>query len=260
MPPCPCTDYRPKVDQNRLRAQLLAAGRVNARASDLYDEIVNALSTTIRDLCETRGILVTPDLRMPALMALWLADSVSAIAASDGAGETFDELYGLTGRIEKVIDRPEPPRFVGPCPSPRERPDGRARECGTALRARRQDTHVRCPVCKSLHNIESLTDQLVNRTAYHRYSLATIYRILVATAPDDQPMVPRSTFYAWCKKAREDGRLKIKGYQRPKANPDDPNELSRIVINRHSAADEPLYLVSDVRRVVNEKPARKVRA
>ncbi|WP_423487911.1 hypothetical protein [Mycobacteroides sp. PCS013] len=40
----------------------LALGRVNGRASDELDRIHNALSTTIRDMCETRGIEV-PEFR-----------------------------------------------------------------------------------------------------------------------------------------------------------------------------------------------------
>ncbi|WP_074379026.1 hypothetical protein, partial [Mycobacteroides abscessus] len=40
----------------------LALGRVNGRASDELDRIRNALSTTIRDMCETRGLEV-PEFR-----------------------------------------------------------------------------------------------------------------------------------------------------------------------------------------------------
>nr|WP_286143818.1 hypothetical protein [Mycobacterium sp. D16R24] len=40
----------------------MALGRVNGRASDELDRIRNPLSTTIRDMCETRG-LEAPEFR-----------------------------------------------------------------------------------------------------------------------------------------------------------------------------------------------------
>lgn len=55
----------PKDHRDRHQAALwhaLALGRVNGRASDELDRIGNALSTTIRDMCETRGIEV-PEFR-----------------------------------------------------------------------------------------------------------------------------------------------------------------------------------------------------
>lgn len=57
-----------KDQRDRHRVALwhaLALGRVNGRASDELDRIHNALSTTIRDMCETRGIEV-PEFRTRA--------------------------------------------------------------------------------------------------------------------------------------------------------------------------------------------------
>lgn len=60
-------DTTPTARDHRDRHQAalwhaLALGRVNGRASDELDRIGNALSTTIRDMCETRGIEV-PEFR-----------------------------------------------------------------------------------------------------------------------------------------------------------------------------------------------------
>ncbi|WP_078324474.1 hypothetical protein [Mycobacteroides salmoniphilum] len=55
----------PRDHRDRHQAALwhaLALGRVNGRASDELDRIGNALSTTIRDMCETRGLDV-PEFR-----------------------------------------------------------------------------------------------------------------------------------------------------------------------------------------------------
>ncbi|AMT73976.1 hypothetical protein ABG82_18960 [Mycobacteroides immunogenum] len=59
------TTPTPRDHRDRHQAALwhaLALGRVNGRASDELDRIGNALSTTIRDMCETRGIEV-PEFR-----------------------------------------------------------------------------------------------------------------------------------------------------------------------------------------------------
>lgn len=59
------TTPTPRDHRDRHQAALwhaLALGRVNGRASDELDRIGNALSTTIRDMCETRGLQV-PEFR-----------------------------------------------------------------------------------------------------------------------------------------------------------------------------------------------------
>lgn len=59
------TTPTPRDHRDRHQAALwraLALGRVNGRASDELDRIGNALSTTIRDMCETRGLEV-PEFR-----------------------------------------------------------------------------------------------------------------------------------------------------------------------------------------------------
>ncbi len=59
------TTPTPRDHRERHQAALwhaLALGRVNGRASDELDRIGNALSTTIRDMCETRGLEV-PEFR-----------------------------------------------------------------------------------------------------------------------------------------------------------------------------------------------------
>lgn len=59
------TTPTPRDRRDRHQAALwhaLALGRVNGRASDELDRIRNALSTTIRDMCETRGLDV-PEFR-----------------------------------------------------------------------------------------------------------------------------------------------------------------------------------------------------
>lgn len=73
--------------RDRYRSALwhaLALGRVNGRASDELDRIHNALSTTIRDMCETRGIEV-PEFRARAVTPASEPDAAPP-AAPDIAG------------------------------------------------------------------------------------------------------------------------------------------------------------------------------
>ncbi|BBZ09880.1 hypothetical protein [Mycobacterium branderi] len=49
-------------------------------------------------------------------MARTLADNVTAIAAHQDAGRCYREIQKLIDDIEYRINRPKPPRFLGPCP------------------------------------------------------------------------------------------------------------------------------------------------
>lgn len=82
-------DTTPTARDHRDRHQAalwhaLALGRVNGRASDELDRIHNALSTTIRDMCETRGIEV-PGFR---------ARVVTPASEPDAAASTVSDVVG----------------------------------------------------------------------------------------------------------------------------------------------------------------------
>lgn len=237
---------------------------VNLKASGLLNEVHTVLSRWCRDISESRAVRwipvqsVEPGFygplrrgwrRLPkgyvatsADMATWLAVHVHAIACSEDAGMCYYEVGQVIAKIEKAINRPVPPRFIGPCPTI---VDDHRRECGVRLTARREAVEVRCPSCKVTHSVQELNLRLINQTAYMKYKLADIYRIL-SEAGEDVPK--RSTFYDWCSSARKDGRLKIRGYERPNG---------RTVINRHSEADQELFWVADVRIAINERRAAK---
>ncbi len=73
----------PRDHRDRHQAALwhaLALGRVNGRASDELDRIGNALSTTIRDMCETRGLDVPEFRTRPRPLAV--DESESAVPAT----------------------------------------------------------------------------------------------------------------------------------------------------------------------------------
>lgn len=257
---CRCTDYKPVADQAKLRAQFLATGRVNARASERLDAVRNTLATTIRHLCETRSIrLVMPSFIGPLRpgeargphrnvgdYARWLAVNVAAIACDETAGETFAEIEGHQKAIERIVNRPIPMRFLGKCPTWNE---GTRRACGTELQCREGDLQVTCRACRQTHNTDRL--QLLMMSDLERKKL-TISQILKLRLPDEYQISER-TLRRWRKPGPkgEPPRLRPCGYRRADG---------REVINRHSEDDEPLFRWSDVTRLRGEKPERKVKA
>lgn len=149
-------EARRQREQNALR-KLLAAGGVNERASALHADITNMLTSWIRDLCEDRGVEWVGPGRI-ADMCAWLNLNFTAIAGHPAADEFSAEVDEHLGHIRRLINRPEPPRFIGPCPSPvnhthdndcqRQHPH----PCGTALRAPRKATTATCPECSTTHD------------------------------------------------------------------------------------------------------------
>lgn len=149
---------------NKLRRdRLLAAGRVNAKASRLQAAATNTLTTWVRHLCETRGIDVP---RMTAAeCAQWLAKHSHAIASDEAAKECHDDIVDLTDRIRRIVNRPSPPVFCGPCPTlltDEERAklidDGEEdrEECHTRLYAPPKADQVTCPRCGFEYDVKEL--------------------------------------------------------------------------------------------------------
>ena len=159
LPECDDLDEaRRQREQNALR-KLLAAGGVNERASSLHANIANMLTTWIRDLCEARGINWDGRGRVGDMCA-WLHLHIDTIANHEAADEFCDELDEHLGHIRRLINRPEPPRFVGPCPAPHPELSGRA--CNLELRAHRKATRVTCTQCGTDHDIDEVGRQLLD--------------------------------------------------------------------------------------------------
>lgn len=198
----------------------LAAGRVNARASRQYDKIQNSLSTTIRDMCETRGmILVAPSLIGPlraheirgpgstaAGMARWLAKHVHAIASQDGAEVFCDEMSDATKAIERIVNRPPPHRSLGPCitdPAPDDVLDKRREDgdyqtrCNMELTAGHKAKSVTCPQCKATHeDVEAVVSQNFKEMGGMNFTIRQLVDVVLPKL--DEP-VPQRTLERWVK-------------------------------------------------------------
>lgn len=203
------------------------------QASTLLHAARNTLSTIVRDVCETRGVPV-PRLDVAAC-ASWCAQHVHSLACDESAGQWKRDVDGLVKRIEKVIDRPTPPRFCGPCIHYVEHD----RHCGRLLYARRDAIEITCKACHTTHNIERLSINLENRIGVMRFTSAEV--LLIMESYFDS-RIPERTWRRW----RKEGRVRVRGYKRP----DNPNGTRGAMgLHRRSDADEPLYRLAEVRKV-----------
>lgn len=242
--PCVCVNYRPAADQATMRVQLLAAGRVNARAADLYDEIRTTLSTWVRDVCETHGI-EAPALRTATGTARWLTERVSAIAAGEGAAECLRDVQTAIERTERMANRPVRRVWLGDCPHYHDRTE---QTCGVSLWAPEDAIEVRCHRCRTVHDPQRLKLLLFNDLERAKVPWERILKANKSQPEDRQ--VPERTLQSWRKPGKngDPPRLKIRGYRRPNG---------RIVNNRHSDEDVPLFMWPDVRKLREEKPQKK---
>jgi hypothetical protein len=227
-------DEVPEDSPAALQRRFLAAGGVNARAVDLIDEIGTLLTTWVRDTHETRG-LDTPTLRTATGAARWLTEHVSALAAGEGAGECLSDVLRATERIEHLVNRPVPMRWLGPCPTWVE---STAKACGNELWCRADAAEAYCRACRQAHNPDRL--QLLLMNDLERKKLTWAKLIEVNRRQPEQYQIPERTLTWW----RQKGKLTIRGYRRPDG---------REVINRHNEADEPLYKWADIRKLRAEQ-------
>lgn len=152
-----------KARRDRQKAALahaLATGGVNAKASTLLAEIHDSLGYWVRVLCEARGIqppLLNSARTLGVSRALWLAANITAIAASEDAGEICSDIEGHHHDIVDCVNRPIRWWILGDCPQwldPAH--DREAGPCGAPLRVPAQTTEVSCRKCKARHNVQLL--------------------------------------------------------------------------------------------------------
>ncbi|BBZ09811.1 MULTISPECIES: hypothetical protein [Mycobacterium] len=179
-------------------------------------------------------------------MARTLADNVTAIAAHQDAGRCYREIQKLIDDIEYRINRPKPPRFLGPCPHLVTR----RQACAMQLVAPRDATEVRCPTCGTLHQVDHLIELLRNHLLYEPLSAVQIVGSRVSDLPGALEQLgdklSRSTFYSWCKR----GWLKPRSYQ---------TRAGVRLPQRQNDSDEPMYWLADVYALIEatreNKPA-----
>lgn len=241
-------DETTDIDQARRDRQsaalrhALAAGKVNARASDLLADARVIIGDWTGHINARRDLRWQPDhVPTTAEMAAWLASHADAIACDEMAGQLHAQIDRLVRRIKNVINRAIPPRFCGPCTNVvyRKADDGVIRKvtCGTLLDAQPRATEVTCPSCNTAHDVEHLIETLARRTDHMRFTSADVLLIMTALGTP----IPERSWRRW----RKEGRVKIRGYQRPDRA--DGNR-GAIGLTRRTDDDEPVYRLAEVRK------------
>lgn len=167
-------------------------------------------------------------------LALRLAGNVHVIAACEAAGQCFNDVQAAVDSIERMINRPVPPRDLGPCPTL----VAHHKACATRLSAPRKHTEICCPACKTLHRVEDLVEILRNELLYWPLSSVEILGSRTSDLPGAldywNVSVPRSTFHYW----RKQSLLQVRGYR-------DRATLAIYPV-RENDNDEPLFWLADV--------------
>lgn len=222
-----------------VRRQALAMGGVHPSASELLDTITNMLSTWIRDICETRSV-EPPALRHAKPMGAWLAARTNTIAAADGADEFLDELTERFRAVRRVVNRPTPLVPYGPCPA-----KSGDKRCATPLLARVGASEVTCARCKTQHDTSDIIDQYLSGRDDQHFTRKEILIVMSILGES----ISARRFQRWCTpKKLPDGttqppQLRPRGYRRPDG---------RRGIARHSDEDEPVYMLGDVRKLMEQ--------
>ena len=216
------------------------------KAARLLTSARNTLSTTIRDLCEARGV-ECPEIPDVGDMALWLAGNIHAIACDESAGKVRAEVDSLVRSIKTVVDKPIAIQRLGYCPTELD-----GQQCRTLLSAREDAIEVYCPKCRttrSCDRMRAITAAEARRTYITWEQVLEANKEFGALEGRDRRVNER-TLQNW----RATGALKPRGYLRPSG---------RRGNHRRSEEDEPLYSWPDVEEL-RANPVgtarRKVRA
>ncbi|MCG7596341.1 hypothetical protein [Mycobacterium sp. PSTR-4-N] len=213
--------FEPDTEKGKQTAQ--------GRAATLLITANNTLSTIVRDLCESRGI-VTPAGLLPTRMAEWLAAAVHAIACDESAGQWYADIDRLVRSIERAVDRPVRYELLGLCATQLEG----NKACDTALMAREDAIEVRCPNCRTVRRCD-----IVRRMGQSEARKALIAWPKLLETNRGQPdgwRVSERTLRDW----KATGVLRVRGYLRPSG---------RHGIHRRSDDDVELFAWVDVEQL-----------
>lgn len=163
-------------------------------------------------------------------IALWLAQHAHQIAHDPAANICHREITQIINDISNTINRPRPPRNLGPCPTITDDHTGansHGKRCATRLTATHAATETQCPRCKTTHEVAKLIADLIDEVDDWDF---TQTEVLFAMEALGQP-IPLRTFRNW----RAAGKLPT----------------------RYDADGAPVYRLADVRDLADNKPQQK---
>lgn len=163
----------------------------------------------------------------PESCALWLAANTPLIANREDAGRCYTEIKQLVDDIERVINRPQPKRYCGNCPTL----DENEQRCATPLYAQnRDDVQVECWRCHRTYVIEDLIRGSLDNARGLLYSEWEVLDIMAQIGRH----IPRGTWWSW----RQRG----------------------IIESKNEWGAEPRYLLEDVQELWEERVGRRTPA
>lgn len=130
------------ADRTPLPVALDATERIHA--------LTNELTTTVRMLCEHRG-LPSPALGDAEACSRWLLTNIRAVALDVGGPDSCNRIIREANRARLAIDRPEDRVYIGLCA-----------KCSTPLHARRHRAEHRCTTCGETYEVAAMLE--VQRT------------------------------------------------------------------------------------------------
>lgn len=164
--------------------------------------------------------------------AAWLAQHRQQLHAYAAVGELLDELDTAMTQIRAIVD-PCPRRPAGSCTA---EIDGVV--CAAELYASGDSTWIRCPKCRTQHNVHDIEQAAKAGAQDMRY---TLYEAVRVTAELGTP-VTKSTLYRWA----AEGRILPGGYQNI------TEHGVRITDHRIDQTDRPVYRLGDITAVADE--------
>lgn len=178
-------------------ARALAAGGINARASELLATVADALAYWVRVLCEARGVAYAPDSganrrSLGSDHAAWLSVNHRAISASPDAGDICGDIESHLDDIVAMVNRPVRIMFLGECPTWIE---DAGHACGFRLRAPQDAVETYCRRCRTTHNVNRLLLGQMSDTERRPLSWDELCRINRELPPGFG--VPTSTLRHW---------------------------------------------------------------
>lgn len=139
---------------------------VNLGAADVARDLHNVLGTWAADIAERTGRPLVDSSSTPAI-ARWLLGSTATMRTHPAAAELHDEITDALARGWRVVDRPAPRHFAGPCD-----------HCDADLYARPNAAELRCTECGTTYNATDRRAWLLDQARDQLATPSTIARAL----------------------------------------------------------------------------------
>jgi hypothetical protein len=121
-----------------------------------------------------------------------LARNIATLMARPDAGDIMHTLDRLRADAEKAIDLPPDLQYVGPCPTVHTDGAKADQQCSVGLYVEREDDIIRCPRCKTIHDVTDLRQAALDRVDDEPKSASEMLRLLKWL---ERPIPAKSTFY-----------------------------------------------------------------